>query len=104
MKKTKDLYTENCKTLLKDINEDTNNWKQFLSAWIEKLYSVKMSVLSKAMYRFNRIPIKISVAIFFFSEVEKVIQKFIWNLKKPQIAKTTLNKRNKEIGWCPHIS
>lgn len=41
---------------------------------------------------------------FFFSEVEKDIQKFIWNLKKPQIAKTMLNKRNKEIGWCPHIS
>lgn len=71
MKKTKDLYTENCKTLLKDINEDTNNWKQFLSAWIEKLYSVKMSVLSKAMYRFNRIPIKISVAIFFFQKWKK---------------------------------
>ena len=56
IKDVKDLYLENYKTLKKQIEEDTNKWKHILCSWIGRIIIIKMSILTKAIYRFSAIP------------------------------------------------
>ena len=48
-KETKDLYIENYKTLMKEIKEDTNRWRNITCSWIRRINIVKMSILPKAI-------------------------------------------------------
>ena len=92
-KKTKELYTENYKTLMKEIKDNINRWRDIPCSLEGRINIVKMTMLPNVIYRFNVIPIKLIMVSFTELEQKKYSQ-FIWKHKIPQITKAVLRKKN----------
>ena len=69
-------------TLMKEIKDGTNRWRGILCSWIGRINIVKMTLLPKAIYRFNAIPIKLPMALF--TELEQKFHNLYGNTKDPE--------------------
>ena len=66
---------------MKEIKDDTSRWRNIPCSWIRKINTVKMNILSKAIYRFNVMSIRLPT--IFFTELEQIISRFVWKYIKP---------------------
>ena len=89
-KEVKDVNTENYKTFMKEIEDDTNKWKNTLCSWIRRTNIVKISILTKAQIQCNLSQIPMA----FFTKMGK----------KPKITlKSQSNSKKEKQSWRHHI-
>ena len=93
---TKDLYAENYMTLMKEIKDDTNRWRDIPCSWIRRINIVKMTILPKAIYRFNAIPNKLPME--FFTELEQKNFEIHMETQKTVNSQSKLRKKNRAGG------
>ena len=85
------MYSANCKMMIKEVEDNMNRWKDILCSRIGRIKIVEMTLLSRAICRFNAVPMKI---LIFFMYLEQIFFKFVGKHKSPQVAKVVLRKKN----------
>ena len=87
------MYTENYKTLMKEIKDDINRWRDIPCSWLRRINIMKMTILPNAIYRFNVISVKLPMA--FFIEPEQKNLKICMETQKTLNIQSNLGKENR---------
>ena len=66
---------------MKETKDDTDRWKDILRSWIERINTVKMTILPKAIHRCQGSAISVKLPMAFFTELEQKILNFVWRHK-----------------------
>ena len=94
-KETKELYTENYRTLMKEIKDDINRWRDIPCSWAGRVNIVKMTIQRNVIYRFNVIPIKLPMALF--TELEQ--KNFTIHMETQKTLNSQSHLDKKEQSW-----
>jgi hypothetical protein len=98
----KDLYSRSCISLKREVEADIKRQKDLPCLWISSITIMKIAILSKSMYMFNAIPIKI--AMTFLTEIEKSAVSFIWKYKSTQMDRAILTKKRAILDVSQYLT